>query len=553
MKKVFALIVLTALCAVMILPALVHGQNNVVTAQALAGGRASDQTSQAAQRPDKADGRYFVVFRNGVNAANTNAVKAAGGTVRHTFSDLRAQAIEIHNQHQLEALQRNPNVEYVEQESQHYAMDLSSSQLTPTATNGLYGLVTTKSTDVHSRGVTGGGMIVGVVDTGIDCNHPDIAGRLLGGYNAVSGQSTANYCWQGDPLEDHGTHVAGTILGAYNTQGVYGVAYQAQLYHARALKGNAATGTASGSSSDIMAAVRWLVETKGVNIVNMSLGGGARSQTEQNFYKKEHDTYGALIICATGNDGATTVSYPAAYPTNIAVGAVDKNNLVATFSNRGTNIDVVAPGVGVLSSVPVGQGSEASVTTNTERTAFGMTFAAKTNGISGLMFDCGIGNPGQCPAGVAGNIALIQRGTLSFAEKVQNAMNQGAVAAILYNNAAGDFLGTLGAATTTDGRAWIPAVTVSDATGATLKTQLTTTTTVLNKVSNWDYYDGTSMATPHVAGVVALIWSANPSLTNVTVESYLKTTCTDLGAAGYDTTYGYGIVNASAAVAKAGR
>jgi subtilisin family serine protease len=76
---------------------------------------------------------------------------------------------------------------------------------------------------------------------------------------------------------------------------------------------------------------------------------------------------------------------------------------------------------------------------------------------------------------------------------------------------------------------------------------------VLNKVSNWDYYDGTSMATPHVSGVVALIWAANPSLSVTTVESYLKTSCTDLGAAGYDTTYGYGIVNASAAVAKAGR
>ncbi|MBA3806201.1 MAG: S8 family serine peptidase, partial [Acidobacteria bacterium] len=204
-------------------------------------------------------------------------------------------------------------------------------------------------------------------------------------------------------------------------------------------------------------------------------------------------------------------------------------------------------------SVPVGQGAESFVRTDSDRTAFGLTYSPKTDGVSGLMFDCGIGNPGQCPAGVAGNIALIQRGTLSFADKVQNAMNQGAAAAIIYNNAAGDFLGTLGAATPAAGGTWIPSVTVSDTVGATLLTQLSMTTTVTNKTSNWDYYDGTSMATPHVAGVVALIWSANPSLSNVTVESYLKTTCTDLGAAGYDTTYGNGIVNASAAVAKAGR
>ncbi|MBA3805051.1 MAG: S8 family serine peptidase, partial [Acidobacteria bacterium] len=293
MKKVFALLVLTALCAVMILPALVHGQNNRVAGGPV-NGRSSDQASS--QRADVADGRYFVVFRNGVNASNGNSVKAAGARINHTFSDLKAYAVTVNNPHQLDALQRNPNVEYVEQEAQHYAMDLSTQQLTPTATNGLYGLVTTKSTDTHLRGVTGAGMIVGVVDTGVDCTHPDIAGNLLGGYNAVTGESTTNYCWQGDPLEAHGTHVAGTILGVNNTQGVYGVAYQSQLYHARALKGNASTGTASGSSSDIMAGVRWLVETKGVNIVNMSLGGGRKSVTEDRFYKKEHDTYGALII-----------------------------------------------------------------------------------------------------------------------------------------------------------------------------------------------------------------------------------------------------------------
>jgi serine protease len=127
------------------------------------------------------------------------------------------------------------------------------------------------------------------------------------------------------------------------------------------------------------------------------------------------------------------------------------------------------------------------------------------------------------------------------------------VAAIIYNNAAGDFSGTLGAAATIDGRAWIPAVSVSDTVGAILVGQSGTSGTVVNQTSSWDYYDGTSMATPHVAGVIALIWSANPMLSNSTVESYLFTTCADLGAAGYDTTYGYGLINASAAVARTGQ
>ncbi|MDQ3688356.1 MAG: S8 family serine peptidase, partial [Acidobacteriota bacterium] len=145
----------------------------------------------------------------------------------------------------------------------------------------------------------------------------------------------------------------------------------------------------------------------------------------------------------------------------------------------------------------------------------------------------------------------IQRGTISFADKVLNAMNAGAAEVVIYNNVVGDFAGTLGAATTSDGRAWIPAVTVSDKIGATLKGQIGWLATVVNKTSDWDHYDGTSMATPHVSGVLALIWSVNSGLSNSTVESYLFNTATDLGAAGYDTTYGRGIVNADAAVTQA--
>ncbi len=204
----------------------------------------------------------------------------------------------------------------------------------------------------------------------------------------------------------------------------------------------------------------------------------------------------------------------------------------------------------VLSSVPIGTGSEASVSTTATYQAFGMEYAGKTAGVTATIVDCGTGNTaGEFPAAVSGKIALMQRGTESFATKVQNAMNAGAVAAIIYNNVAGDFTGTLGAATASDGRAWIPAVSVSDTTGASLKSQAGSSGTVVNQVSNWDHYSGTSMATPHVSGVAALVWSAKPALSDDAVEDLLKKHATDLGTAGYDTTYGHGLVNAERSVA----
>jgi serine protease len=195
----------------------------------------------------------------------------------------------------------------------------------------------------------------------------------------------------------------------------------------------------------------------------------------------------------------------------------------------------------VLSSVPANTGSEASVTSGSTARAFGMEFAPKTNGVTGMLVNCGIGNPGECQTGGAsGFVALVQRGTLSFADKVTNVKNQGAAAVVIYNNVDGEYSGTLGAA-----GSWIPSVAVSLANGNALVGKIGQSATVVDKVSSWDHYDGTSMATPHAAGVAALIWSQNLSQTADAVETKLKNGCDDKGAAGYDTTYGYGRVNAA--------
>jgi subtilisin family serine protease len=229
--------------------------------------------------------------------------------------------------------------------------------------------------------------------------------------------------------------------------------------------------------------------------------------------------------------------------------------MLASFSNFGKNIDVVAPGVGVLSSVPIGAGQEVSVSTDATFNALELEFSGKTSGVTKTMVFCGIGKPEEFPAAVSGNIALIQRGVLTFADKVTNAMNAGAAAVIIYNNEPIGFNGTLGESRTRDGRDWVPALAVSGITGDRLKLQALAgaQSTVVNQISNWDHYSGTSMATPHAAGVIALIWSIDPAMPNTAVENILYTSCKDLGTAGYDIGFGHGMVDAAAAVAKLGR
>ena len=515
MKKVFL-----ALVAV---PAL------LVLAASAAAAPAPQAGRNAAQE------RFLVGFDRAPGPAERALVARHGGSVDAEFPEQAALAVSLPAQ-AVQGLERSPNVAYVEPDELRYPLGLADAQLTPSLSNGLYGLLTTKSTTVHSRGVTGTGVRACVADTSIDYNHPDIAANYKGGTDTV-GVGDPNPI--NDDGETHGTHVAGTVLGVNNTQGVFGVAYTSALYYARVLGPN------GGTSSDIMQGVRWLVEQAGCKVVNLSLGGGRYSKTEDRFYR-DMDAKGALIVAATGNDSATRISYPAGYSTVLSVGAVDANNLHASFSNTGSGIDMSGPGVLVLSSVPGGQGDESSVTAGSEYRAFGLEFAGSTSGTSGNIVFCGLGQAGEFPAAVAGNIALIQRGTISFADKVTNAMNAGATAAIIYNNAAGDFTGTLGSAGN-----WIPAVSVSDTTGAALRNQ--STGTVRSFASAWDHYDGTSMATPHVSGVAALVFSANPTLSDDTVEQYLKETAQDLGPAGYDTTYGYGLADADRAVARAGR
>jgi thermitase len=189
------------------------------------------------------------------------------------------------------------------------------------------------------------GVTVGIVDTGIDQTHPDLAGRTVGcaGVTLISSTvSTANGCTDDN---DHGSHVSGTIAAiANNGIGVAGVAFDARLSHCKALFGPLGQGSTAGVANCIT-----YLSTHGAKIISMSLGGG-NSTTLRNAVTAASNR-GTLLIAAAGNDGDATLEYPAAYPEVVSVAANDRTGARASFSNANSDVEVSAPGVAILSTV----------------------------------------------------------------------------------------------------------------------------------------------------------------------------------------------------------
>jgi len=254
---------------------------------------------------------------------------------------------------------------------------------------------------------TGANVRVAIIDSGIDKDHPDLA--VAGGRNVANGRPNN---W--NDKCGHGTLVAGTVAALDNEIGVIGVAPGADLYAVRVLNRSC-----SGWVSDLIAGLQWSMDNN-MQVINMSLGLGSDVQSLHDAIIAAHNQ-GIVLVAAAGNDGPgdDTVDYPAKYPEVIAVSATDPSDAIATFSSRGPEVELAAPGVNILS-----------------------TWVDRT-----------------------------------------------------YRQA-----------------------------------------------------DGTSMASPHVAGTAALIIAANPGLSADGVRTALRSTADDLGVTGRDDLYGYGLADAEEAV-----
>lgn len=290
----------------------------------------------------------------------------------------------------------------------------------------------------------GAGVVVAVIDTGIAYEDyrfrsqrfyqaPDLAQAcFVAGYDFVENDN--------HPGDDnsHGTHVAGTVAQSTNNGlGVAGVAFESCLMPVKVLDRNG-----SGNYAAVADGIRWAAD-HGAKVINLSLGGSLPSN-----YLEEAVAYayskGVVIVAAAGNDGASAISYPAAYDNYvIAVGATRLDETRAYYSNYGLSLDLVAPG----GDLNVDQNSDGYVD------------------------------------GVLQN---------TFNPNTKN---------------------------TSDFGYW--------------------------------FFQGTSMAAPHVAGVAALVIANGNATTPEDVRSVLQNSAKDLGAAGWDETFGWGLVNAAAALGTA--
>lgn len=189
-------------------------------------------------------------------------------------------------------------------------------------------------------GTTGGaGIKVAVVDTGLDYTHPEFAGRYVGGYDTVNEDA--------DPMDDHGhgTHVSGIIAASLNQSGTIGTAPQGGILAYKALDKDGI-----GYISDMVEAIDRAI-SDGARVINFSLG----SSYDSSLLRRKVDeaaSKGVVLVAAAGNTGGGSLLYPAAYGSVIAVGAVDSNDRLASFSSLGS--EVVAPGVSIRAPIPGG-------------------------------------------------------------------------------------------------------------------------------------------------------------------------------------------------------
>ncbi|MGC5584350.1 S8 family peptidase [Ornithinimicrobium sp. W1679] len=194
---------------------------------------------------------------------------------------------------------------------------------------------------IYRYTATGAGVDAYIVDTGIRSTHGEFAGRVLAGANFARGKNTTEDC------NGHGTHVAGTVGGS-----TYGVAKEVNLVPVRVLDCRG-----SGSWSGVVAGMDWVVaDANGPSVANLSLGGGANASVDEAVARMV-DAGVTTVVAAGNEDQDACATSPARAPGALTVGATDRDDRRASFSNHGSCLDLFAPGVGITAAWHKGDAS----------------------------------------------------------------------------------------------------------------------------------------------------------------------------------------------------
>lgn len=481
--------------------------------------------------------RVIVGFKKGAAFGGRDAIARSGGRVVHDLGEIDAVSVHLPRA-AIAALQRSQHVEYIEEDVARHMFASSSPSSPPYLAGQLepYGIRMVQSDRLPDTYASNRKLCI--IDSGYETAHEDLAGNSVTGENlTLSGQ------WYTDEAS-HGTHVGGTISAVNNAGiGVVGVMPNRHiaLYIAKVFDS-----TGSTTSSTINRAALNCMRV-GANVVSMSLGGASATRTDERVFNRLAAA-GVLPIAAAGNSGDTSISYPAGYSSVMSVAAVDENKNWAPFSQYNGDVEISGPGVSVLSTVPMGTGREASLNVGSTVYPANPMAGSPVGTASAPLANFGLG--GALNLGMLGKVCLIQRGGgISFADKVRNCQLSGGVGAVIYNNVAGPLFGTLGSPVLTT----IPAIGTSDTDGAAMLQQLGQSATLAVAATNYALFSGTSMATPHVAAVAALVWSYFPSCSATQIRSTLNKSALDIGVPGRDDKTGFGLVQAKAAYSRIAR
>lgn len=291
------------------------------------------QGAMAAERD-----RYLVQLKPGAEAAVLAQSKGMGGELALALPEQHALALWLPAA-AATALVHNPNVLWVEPDAKRYA----SAETLP------YGIPMVQAPQLSDAAA--GEVLVCIIDSGYSGGHPDLPhGAQVQGCNDAGTGS-----WSSDE-NGHGTHVAGTIAAVGgNDQGVVGVQPN-QSVPLQIVKVFGANGWAYSSNLvGALNACKQGMSNRGFTrmVINMSLGGSVPSKTEEQAFNQAYGQ-NVLSVAAAGNAGNTSKSYPASYGSVVSVAAIDANKQLASFSQRNDQVELAAPGVSVLSTVPTG-------------------------------------------------------------------------------------------------------------------------------------------------------------------------------------------------------